>query len=315
MEFLEPRRPNDLSSGDLRAPAGSLAERAAVGGRPQCGADRSMRGAGAYFPCAVAVAIASRRHFRLYEARATAPSRNRRCHRTPRTAARMAAVAPWAVGRNKPPGPAFGRPDDKLRALRRSHAKADDVSTDLGGAVSEVKRRNAPSLSAGRPKAGPGGLLRPTGSTRATAASRKRPQAQRRNSEQSGATTQPSGAVAISEPDVAAAGRGVRAIMDLIVGAAVVGTNEMAIIIAAMVLMPARQQRHRGQTVGELLNGWRVLPPGPPVSCCTCRRHGAEQRRHPNQRLHPAISIGGVMVPDSMAQLAENLKSHSGSAR
>src|SRR5258708_2594592 len=28
-----------------------------------------------------------------------------------------------AVGRNKPPGPAFGRPDDKLRALRRSGAK------------------------------------------------------------------------------------------------------------------------------------------------------------------------------------------------
>src|SRR5258708_27805473 len=27
-------------------------------------------------------------------------------------------------GRNKPPGPAFGRPDDKLRALRRTGAKA-----------------------------------------------------------------------------------------------------------------------------------------------------------------------------------------------
>src|SRR5260370_957784 len=31
---------------------------------------------------------------------------------------------PQPVGRNKPPGPAVGRPDDKLRALRRTGAKA-----------------------------------------------------------------------------------------------------------------------------------------------------------------------------------------------
>src|SRR6266478_355056 len=137
----------------------------------------------------------------------------------------------------------------------------------------------------------------------------------RESSEPSRAAAQPSGAVAISEPDVAAAARGARAIIDLIVGAAVVGTNETAIVIAAVVLMPARQQRHRGQTVGELLDGRRVGPPGAPVSCRTRRRHGDEQRRHPNQRLHPAISIGGVVVPDSMAQLAKNLKPVPGAAR
>src|SRR5258707_15780702 len=75
-----------------------------------------------------------------------------------------------------------------------------------------------------------------------------RPRSDEGLSEQSGAAAQSSGAVAISEPDVAAAGRGVRAIIDLIVGAAVVGTNEVAIVIAAMVLMPAQKQRHRGQT-------------------------------------------------------------------
>src|SRR5437899_9085208 len=94
VEFLEPRRLDDLCSGDLPSPAGFAAERAAARGRPQCGADRPMHSAGAYFPCAVAGAIASRRHFCLHEARATAPSRDRRCHRTPRTAARMGAVAP-----------------------------------------------------------------------------------------------------------------------------------------------------------------------------------------------------------------------------
>src|SRR5947209_19797560 len=92
MEFLEPRRPDDLSSGDLPAPAGSLAERAAVRGRSQYGADRSVRAAWVYFPRTMAGAIAARRHFRLYEARATAPSRDRRCDRAPRTAARMAAL-------------------------------------------------------------------------------------------------------------------------------------------------------------------------------------------------------------------------------
>jgi hypothetical protein len=145
-------------------------------------------------------------------------------------------------------------------------------------------------------------LLRPTGESC-------------ESSEPSRAAAQPSGAVAISAPDVAAPARGVRAIIDLIVNAAVVGTNEMAVVIAAMVLMPARQQRHRRPTVGELLDGRRVLPPGAPVSRRTSRRHRDEQRRHPNQRLHPAISIGGVVVPDSMAQLAENLKPHSGSAK
>jgi hypothetical protein len=105
-------------------------------------------------------------------------------------------------------------------------------------------------------------------------------------SKPSGTTAQPSGIVAISEPDVAAAGPGNRAVIDLIVDAAVVSTNEMAVVIAAMVLMPARQQWHGGQTVGELLDGRRVLPLGTPVSCRTRRRHGGEQRRYPNPRLH-----------------------------
>jgi hypothetical protein len=111
-------------------------------------------------------------------------------------------------------------------------------------------------------------------------------------SEPSRTTAQPSGAVAISAPGVATAARGAWAVIDLIVYAAVVGTNEMTVVIAAMVLMPARQQRHRSPTVGELLDGRRILPPGAPVSRRTCRRHRDEQRRHPNQCLHPAISIG-----------------------
>ena len=36
------------------------------------------------------------------------------------------------VARNKPPGPAFGRPDDKLRALRRS------ISNALAGVIVET---------------------------------------------------------------------------------------------------------------------------------------------------------------------------------
>src|SRR5215467_10604983 len=56
-----------------------------------------------------------------------------------------------------------------------------------------------------------------------------------------GSAAQPAGAVAISEAHVAAAARAVRAIIDLIIGAAAVGANETAIIIAAVVLVPARQ--------------------------------------------------------------------------
>src|SRR6266852_9667447 len=92
VKFLEPRRPNDLSSGDLHSPAGAAAERATIRGSPQCGTDRSVRGAGARFPCTMAGAILSRRHFGLYEARAASPSRDRRGDRTPRPAARMGAL-------------------------------------------------------------------------------------------------------------------------------------------------------------------------------------------------------------------------------
>src|SRR5258708_3982184 len=43
----------------------------------------------------------------------------------PRQALRYSPLFGWrsgwgTVGRNKPPGPAFGRPDDKLSALRRA---------------------------------------------------------------------------------------------------------------------------------------------------------------------------------------------------
>jgi hypothetical protein len=132
------------------------------------------------------------------------------------------------------------------------------------------------------------------------------------SSEPSRAAAQPSGAIAISEP-MAAAARGSRAVIDLIIGAAVVGTNKVAVVVAAMVLKLARQHRHRGPTV--LRDRRRVLRFGPSVGCRTCRSRGDEQRRYPNQRLHPAISIRGVVVADSMAQLAENLKSHVRSAR
>jgi len=60
-----------------------------------------------------------------------------------------------------------------------------------------------------------------------------------------------------------------------------------------MVLMPARERRHRGPTVGELHDSRRVLRFGPFVRRCRCRRHGHEHRGRPNQRLHHAISVAG----------------------
>ena len=40
------------------------------------------------------------------------------------------------VARNKPPGPAFGRPDDKLRALRHSRDKSERrLDNDTGERV------------------------------------------------------------------------------------------------------------------------------------------------------------------------------------
>lgn len=107
--------------------------------------------------------------------------------------------------------------------------------------------------------------------------------------EQSRATTQPPSRVAISLPDVAAARGGIRAVIDLVVDTAVVGAGEMSIVITAMVLIPARQQRHRSPTGGELHDGRRIVSL-PTLRCHTCRRRRDEQRRHPDQPLHAAIS-------------------------
>jgi hypothetical protein len=51
------------------------------------------------------------------------------------------------------------------------------------------------------------------------------------------ATAQPAGGVAIAETDVAAAGSGGRTIIDLIIGAAVVGADVVAVDIATVVLV------------------------------------------------------------------------------
>lgn len=115
------------------------------------------------------------------------------------------------------------------------------------------------------------------------------------NSEQGWATAQPSADIAIAEPCVTAAAHSVRAVIDLIFCAAVVGTNEVAIVIAAMVLKLARQQRHRGPTVGKLRDRRRILQLDPSVGCRTCCRHGDKQRRSPNQRSHHYLPLPALV--------------------
>jgi hypothetical protein len=65
-------------------------------------------------------------------------------------------------------------------------------------------------------------------------------------------------AVAIAKADMAAAGSFVRAVIDLIVGAAAVGAHVMTVGGAAMVLILWRQQRHRNVAIGELLDTGEV---------------------------------------------------------
>src|SRR5260370_24457810 len=68
-------------------------------------------------------------------------------------------------------------------------------------------------------------------------------------SEQSRAAAQPSGAVAISESNVAATACGGGAVIGLIIGAAVVGTNKVAVGVAPMVFKLAPQQPHPHPTL------------------------------------------------------------------
>src|SRR5262249_3591305 len=127
-------------------------------------------------------------------------------------------------------------------------------------------------------------------------------------SEQRRAAAQLSGAVAVSKPDVAATGYGPRTIINLVVDAAVVGTNEMAVAVAAMVLKPARQERHCNPAIGELLHCSRLAPLGPPLRRRTCRRHGGKQRRPPHQCFHSAASFfGGSCIRFDAAEAVEKM--------
>src|SRR5262249_22163105 len=83
---------DDLSSGDLHSPTGAAGERPAIRGGSLFWADYFILSSGAHFPCNLAGAIPSRRHFRVHKARAASPSRDRRGDRTPRAAARMGAL-------------------------------------------------------------------------------------------------------------------------------------------------------------------------------------------------------------------------------
>jgi hypothetical protein len=93
--------------------------------------------------------------------------------------------------------------------------------------------------------------------------------------------------VAIAEADVAAPGGAVRAVIDLIVGAAAVGADVVTINSVAMVLILWRQRRHPNLAVGKLLDQRRGLQFGRR----TCRRRHGEQHQRAHQRLHPVISV------------------------
>ncbi len=90
----------------VRVAAGNLLDGAGLGARPSDGDRLPQRLRGARVRCA-RIAGAGQSH-------------------TLRAGEAVGAGADFVmatVGRNKPPGPAFGRPDDKLSALRRSRAK------------------------------------------------------------------------------------------------------------------------------------------------------------------------------------------------
>lgn len=93
--------------------------------------------------------------------------------------------------------------------------------------------------------------------------------------------------VAVAESDVATASGAVWAVIDLIVGAAAIGTDVVTINSVAMVLILWRQRRHRNPAVGELLDQRRSLQ----FDRCNCRRCHGEQHHAAHQRPHPAISL------------------------
>src|SRR5215510_127942 len=98
---------------------------------------------------------------------------------------------------------------------------------------------------------------------------------------------------------MAAAGYGLRTIINLIVDAAVVGTNESPVAVAAMVLKPARQRWHCRPAIGELRDGRPITRHGSLFRRRACHHTGGKERRPAHQSLHPAASISAAVVSDS----------------
>ena len=140
-----------------------------------------------------------------------------------------------------------GCPNASQRRTRRSavalgQTAPEDVvqgaRTSAGGATRSANMRQCAVLNARRAQ-----RARPACQARRLEKTNRGRDVASSRLEQSWAAATPSADIAISEPDVTAAARSARAVIDLIIGAAVVGTNKMAVGIAAMVLKLARQQR------------------------------------------------------------------------